>query len=492
MSNINLNYQIIVKILAFITLLTGLFMLPAVFCAYYYREWHMLQALGFSAAVTMLFGGTILYFLQPVKPKAHLRAREGYLVVSLCWVIASLFGALPYFVSGFAPDFIDSFFESVAGFTTTGCTALHNAIMPKSLLLWKAISHWLGGMGILIFVVSILPTLGVNGQLIAQAESPGPVLQKMAVKMSDSAKILYLMYLSFTIIETVLLCLDPSMTTFDALINTLGSISTGGLFAHPNGIGYYDSLYVELVISVFTILSSVNFILYFYLLKRQWRNILEDVELRSFLCILTVAVAACTAVLCFVGNYPSFGKALRDSFFQVVSVITTSGYSSVDYTVWPTTCKIILFTLMFVGGCAASTCGSIKVVRILILFKLIFRGFYKRIHPRAVIAIKFGDRSVSAPMVSSITAFIFIYMAVFFLSAIILSLQGLDLETTISTSASLLSNTGIAFGEVGATSNYSIFSNPLKLYLCLIMIMGRLELFTIIILFTRSFWGKDR
>ena len=249
---------------------------------------------------------------------------------------------------------------------------------------------------------------------------------------------------------------------------------------------------MEVVIGVFTILASVNFVLYHYAIKRKWKYVLKDIELRAFLRILIGAVILCTLGLYFLGHYPSLGKALRDSFFQVVSVATTSGYSSADYTLWPALCQLILFTLMFIGGCAASTCGSIKVIRIVVFLKLIGRGFYKRIHPRSVVAVKLRGKAVPAPVVSSITVFILMYMGLFLFSSLILSLQNLDLETTITTSAAMLSNTGMAFGQVGALGNYSMFGDGLKLYLSLLMIVGRLELFTIVILFTRNFWGRDR
>lgn len=489
-SNTSLNYQAIVKILGVITLIVGISMLPALFCAHLYDESNNFRALLISAAITIGCGAAVVLFIRPIQ--ARFRAREGYLVVALCWIIASLFGTLPYYLSDFTTSFIDGFFESTAGFTTTGCTAIGVDIMPRSLLMWKAISHWLGGMGILVFVISILPALGINGQLIARAEAPGPVLEKMAVRMSDSAKILYVMYFSFTVIEFVLLCFSSSMTPFDALVNTLGSISTGGLLAHADGIAYYNSVYVEVVISLFTVLASVNFVLYHYAITRKWKYVWEDIELKVFLRILIAAILICTAGLYFMGDYSSIGRALRDSFFQVTSVMTTSGYSSANYTLWPALCQMVLFCLMFIGGCAASTCGSIKVIRIIVLFKLIGRGFYKRIHPRSVVAVKLKGKAVPAPVVSAITVFILMYMGLFLFSCLVLSLENLDFETTISTSAAMISNTGIAFGDVGALGNYSMYSGGLKLYLSLLMIIGRLELFTIVILFTRSFWGRDR
>lgn len=488
--NITLNYQVIAKILGIIILIIGLSMLPALFCAWFYNEPENIRALMISSGITIAIGAAVVLVIKPAQ--ARFRAREGYLVVALCWLVASFFGALPYFFSDFTESFIDGFFESAAGFTTTGCTAVGPEIMPKALLMWKAITHWLGGMGILIFVISILPALGINGQLIARAEAPGPFFQKMTVRMSDSAKILYITYISLTLLEFLLLCLSSSMTPFDSLINTMGSISTGGLFAHPSGVAYYDSLYVEIIISLFTILASINFILYHYAVTRKWSYVFHDIELRTFLLIVAASVLLCAICLYFQGNYPDLGQALRDSFFQVVSMATTSGYSSADYTLWPAACQSILFTLLFIGGCAASTSGSIKVIRIMVLCKLVWRGVCKRVHPRSVVAVKIDGKAISAPVVSAITVFILTYIGLFLFSCIVLSLQNLDIETTIATAASIMSNTGMSFGEVGALADYSMYSGPLKLYLSLLMIIGRLELFTIVILFTRSFWGKDR
>lgn len=489
-NTISFNYRMIIKILGVITLIVGISMLPSLLCAYLYDDSDEIRAFLISSVITAGTGAVVCLFSK--SGRAKFRVREGYLVVSLCWLLASCFGALPYLFSDFTASPVDSFFESVSGFTTTGCTVIDITSTPKSLLMWKATAHWLGGMGILVFVISILPALGVNGQTIARAETPGPVLQKMAVRMSDSAKILYLMYFSFTVLEFILLNFSASMTSYEALINTLGSISTGGLFAHADGLAYYDSLYVEIVMSVFMFLASVNFLLYHYAINRKWAYVLKDVELRAFCAIIAISVTICSVGLYWLGNAPSFGDALRDSFFQVISIITTTGYASADYTAWPSLCSTVLFTLLFIGGCAASTSGSIKVVRVLVFLKLIWRGFYKRIHRRSVVAIKLGGEAVSAPVVSSITVFIFMYMSLFLFSCLVLSLQNLDLETTIGTAAGLLSNTGIALGEIGVSGNYAVFHPALKLYLCLLMIMGRLELFTIFILFTRNFWGKDR
>lgn len=490
MSRNNLiNYKAILRILGVILFIIGISMAVPWIYAEVTGDGAAAFAFRICSPPTIIIGGAVSFFVRA--PSARFRAREGYIVVASCWVLAAVAGAFPYLLSGFTDSYVDALFESTSGFTTTGCTAVDNAFLSRSLLLWKAIGHWLGGMGILVFVISLLPALGINGQMIARAETPGPVLEKMTVRMSDSAKILYITYFSFTIIEFILLMLSGKMPVFDAVINTMGSISTGGLMVHPGGIAHYDSLYIEMVISVFCILASVNFVLYHYLVTKKSSYVLKDVELRAYLIIIILAIAICTAGLALHSD-STIGEALRESFFQVISMSTTAGYTRTPYTIWPTACQVVLIVLIFIGGCAASTSGGLKVIRLLVMLKLIFRGCVKRIHPRSVVAVKIGGQAVAAPVVSQITVFILMYMMIFLFSAFVISLQGLDMETTLTSTLAMISNTGASFGEAASMGNFSIFHPALKLYLSILMIVGRLELFTIIILFTRNFWGRDR
>ena len=484
-----INYKAIVRILGIITLIVGLSMtIPWIYAEV---TGDISDALAFRKCTPFIIviGALVSAFLKA--PNAKFRTREGYLVVASCWILASLIGAFPYYLSDFTGSFVDAIFESTSGFTTTGCTAVADGSLSESLVLWKAISNWLGGMGILVFVISILPALGINGQIIVRAETPGPVLEKMTVRMSDSAKILYITYISFTLIEFLLLEFSGTMPTFDAVVNTLGSISTGGVMVHPEGLAYYDSFYVEVVISLFCVLASINFILYHYLITGKFSYLIHDIELRVYLIIIATAICICTLALMIAGN-TTLSESFRDSFTQVISMATTAGYVRSPYTAWPTICQMVLVMLMFIGGCAASTSGSIKVIRIMVMLKLIWRGCIKRIHPRSVVAVKIGKNAVSAPVVSQITVFILTYMLLFLMSAFIMSFQGLDMETTLTASLSMLSNTGAAFGEAAALGHFAMFHPLLKIYLSGLMVVGRLELFTIIILFTRNFWGRDR
>lgn len=488
MINTIINYKAMARILGIILFITGIAMIIPWVYAEATGDAATAESFRFCAPAAIIIGGIMAFLLK--SERARFRIREGYIIVAASWLIAIVAGAFPFYISDFTGSFVDALFESTAGFTTTGCSSVDGSFLPNALLLWKAIAHWLGGMGILVFAISILPALGVNGQFIMRAEAPGPVLQKMTVRMSDSAKILYITYLTFTVIEFVLLMLSGKMTCFDAIINTMGSISTGGLVVHPEGIAFYDSLYIEVVISFFCILSSINFVLYHYLVTGKGSYLFRDVEFRGYMIIIGSAILICTLGLVIV-NGDSPAAALRDAGFQVVSMATTTGCARSPYIVWPVVCQITLIALMFIGGCSSSTAGSIKVIRILVMLKLIFRGSVKKIHPRSVVAVKLGDHPVSAPVVSGITVFILTYVVILLISIFILSFQGFSLDTTMTATLAMLSNTGAAFGEAAAMGNFSMFHPLLKLYLSCLMIMGRLELFTIIILFSKNFWGKN-
>lgn len=483
------NYKAILKILGIIIFIIGI----AEVIPWIYAEVTADAANAFAfricAPITIVIGFCMFIFIR--SKRSRFGPREGYIVVSSCWIVASLIGAFPYLLSGFSANYIDALFEAASGFTTTGCTAAVGGVFSRTLLLWKAITSWLGGMGILVFVISLLPALGINGQFIARAETPGPVLQKTTVRLSDSAKALYLTYISFTVIEFILLMLSGKMPLYDGVITTLGSISTGGLLVHPTGISHYGSIYIEVIISVFCLLASVNFVLYHYLVTGKFAYFIKDIELRAYAIIVAGTTAACTLVLVAYNSEP-IGYALRNSFFQVVSFTSTAGYTRTPYMDWPTLCQLLLLMVMFIGGCSASTAGSMKVIRVLVMLKMVGRGITRRIHPRSVVAVKLGKSAIPAPVVSSITVFVFTFMAVFLFSGLVVSLQGCDMETSFSSVLCMLSNTGASFGYGASLGNFSFFHPALKLYLSLLMIVGRLELFTIIILFTRNFWGRNR
>lgn len=485
-----LNIPIITRMVGLITLICGVSMIPSCIISFMQDSPEEIRGFLMSVIPVTALGG-FLYFYGKFRTKNEsFKVRDGYFAVSLCWVSVSIAGALPYILSGTTDNFIDAIFESVAAFTTTGTTVLNSSALPYSIALWKAVSHWLGGMGILVFAIAILPALGVSGLKMASAETPGPSFNKVKNKVSESMKTLYLIYITFTATEFILLLLG-GMPVFDSVINTLGSISTSGMASNPGGIAAFNSLYIESVITIFTFLASINFLLFYMVLQGKIKTIFKDTELRVFAGILFGAFILNSIALFVTGTYPSLAESMRASIFQTVAFSTTSGYYIADYTLWPVFSQTILFCLMIIGGCASSTCGSFKVIRVIILFKLIIRGFRKRLHPRSVVAVRIGNNLVPADTVSSITSFTMFYITVYFVTALVMSLDNLDMTTTLSAATGILSNTGLAFGDLGPSSNFSIFSPGIRLFSSFMMIVGRLELYTILLLFTPYFWTGE-
>lgn len=481
------NYRVLIKICGTIILITGIAMTIPWIYSEMTDDMEVAQAFRRCVPVIIVIGLSVSALFR--SDSSRFRARDGYLIVSLCWLIASFAGSFPYWLSGCSDSFIDAIFESTSGFTTTGSTVIAGGLTNKSLMLWKSLSHWLGGMGILVFVISILPALGISGQFIIRAETPGPVYQKITTRISSSARALYTTYFSFTILEFLLLIVSGKMPLYDAVINTLGSISTGGLCADPAGVGSYGSLYVELVMATFCILASINFILYHYVITGKFNELIRDIELRAFALIIVIASVLCGANLMYESGFSPL-HALHDGFIQVAFMSSTSGYYLSDGFMWPAACQFILTTLIIIGGCSASTAGSVKVVRILVMFKLMVRGMTRRIHPRSVVAVKLGGNAVSAPVVSNITIFLLTYAALTVMTAFFLSVQGDDMETSMTTALALISNTGTAVSHGVTLNEFALYHPLLKIYMSLLMIAGRLELFTLIILFTRNFWSK--
>lgn len=481
-----MDYGIVLKVLGNILIVESALMLPSLAIAFYTNE---NDKLGFL--ITILITGIIGYLLanRPTDKKS-INIKEGLSIVSLGWIAASLFGALPFYLSGTIASYVDAFFETVSGFTTTGASILSKVEgLPHASLFWRSFTHWIGGMGILVFTIALLPALGIGGFQIFKAESPGPTADKIVPRIKDTAKILYISYFSLTILQIILLKLG-GMNLFDSMLHSFGSVGTGGFGIKNNSVAYYDSTYIHLVIGIFMLISGVNFSLYYSIFKGRWREVLEDEELKLYLLIVLIAVMAIGLNL-FMTSYESILMALRDSFFQVSSIITTTGYTTANFDAWPTFSKAILFTLMFIGGCAGSTAGGIKVIRILILGKLIKRDVTKLFHPRAFILIKNNGKKVTNETVAGINSFFTLYIIIFVLSTIIVSLERLDLVTTSSAVAATLGNIGPGFGLVGPTSSFGGFSNASKVLFSFLMLLGRLEIFTIMALILPKNWTRE-
>lgn len=486
-----LNYWLLAKIVGLAMLIVALSTVPSIICAIIYSEAICLRAFIVCFVIFMLLSLSVSFIANKDK-RNTLGLRDSHLIVFSAWMACSLIGAVPYMLTGQVTNFGDAFFESAAGFTTTGVTAFYTDLIPRSLLMYKAITHWLGGMGILVLTITVLPALGIGAQNLMQAEAPGPKFEKMSNRVSDSARILYIMYFSFTVAQFLLLVIHPDIDAYESIINTLSTVSTGGILSDSTGKIIHASPYLELMVAIFAILASVNFTLYFYVIQRRFKDFIDNVELRVFLVMIAVITILVTIDLLAAEQYSTFAATLGHAFSQVVSFITTSGYSFTNYHNWPLFSKMLLFFLLFVGGCASSTSGSIKIIRILVIFKLILRGFARRMHPRSVVAVKIQGKAIPSNMVSSISTFVLVYILLVFLGAGVLSFSGMDFFNCLSTSAGILSNTGIWINGVGSTTIVAALSVPYKVFLSMLMIAGRLELFTVIYIFTPWFWGKAR
>ncbi len=479
-----MNYGMIVRVLGSLVLIEAAAMSIPLAIAIYYQSSDIHAFM--ITIITMIAIGLLLTRLR-VKTR-YLKAKDAVTIVTFGWFIISFFGALPFVLSGSLASFTDAFFEAVSGLTTTGATVITDVeIIPKGIIFWRSFMHWMGGMGILVLTLAIMPTIGVGSFQIFKAETPGPVADKIVPKMKDTAKILYTVYLGITIIETILLLLG-GMSLFDALVNTFGTVGTGGFSNYNRSIGHYDSNYIYFVISIFMVASGVNFALYYDLYRGKFKNILANTELKIYLLIVSASTFLVFANI--FGLYDSVGDTLSHAFFQVSSIITTTGYSTTDFNLWPDFSKLILFMLMFVGGSAGSTAGSIKVIRLVILFKLVRREISKIIHPRAILPIQVGGKMLSSDMLASVSGFFFLYLLMFLFGTLLVSLENVGLVSAASAVAATLGNIGPGFDFVGPTNTYAMFSDFTKWVLTIEMLFGRLELFTFFLMLTPSFWKK--
>lgn len=486
----NFNWNIILRVTGALFIVIGLTMLPSLIVAGLYNESNVIEAFLKTMIPSIFFGGFLTFLNKPKEGRAKIR--DGYLIVALCWILASWIAAAPFVLSGEIPNPIDAFFETCSGFSTTGASILTDVeVMSKGLLFWRSFTHWLGGMGILIFAIALLPSLGINGQAIAKAEAPGPTLDKLTPKLSDTAKMLYIMYICFTVAEIILLKIG-GLSFFDALVFTFGTVGTGGLAPYNDSVAHFDSAYVDMVISTFMIMSGINFNLYFILLRHGFSNFFRDAELKLFLLIIGLSTLFIGMNLYFTNVYDSFSSALRYSLFQTATIISTTGYMTANFDLWPTFSTMILLILMIVGSCSSSTGGGIKVIRLLVLLKLIKRGISLKLHPNAFVSLKIGNKTIPTDTVSAITGFIFLYIFTIFASTILVSLDGYNLLTSFSAVVACLGNIGPGFDLVGPIMNYSLFSDGTTLLLAILMLTGRLELFTIFLLLTPRFWNPNR
>lgn len=428
--------------------------------------------------------------LSLLKPRSdNLRAREGFAVVALGWILVSFFGCLPFRLHGCIPKLVDAYFETVSGFTTTGATLLTDVeVLPKGLLFWRSFSHWVGGMGVLVLSLALLPKMGARSIHLMRAEAPGPAVDKLVPRVGNNAKILYYLYISLTAAMLVCLLLT-GMNLYDALIHTFGAAGTGGFSNYNASVGAFDSPAVEIITGVFMALFGVNFSIYYYILRRNWGAVKHNSELWTYLAIMLVSSVVIAAnILPMYGH--NFFTSLRYSFFQVSSIMTTTGYATADFDLWPQLSRTLLTALMLVGASAGSTGGGLKVVRMQLLVKSGIREIRHTVHPKSVNTIKMDGRTVSDSVLNGVQSFFFMYILVLIVSVLLISFDGYDLETNLTAVLSALSNIGPGFNLVGPTRNFSIFSDFSTFVLSMDMLIGRLEIFPMLMLAAPSAWRQ--
>ena len=481
-----MNPLIVVRIISFVIFVIGCFMTIPTAIAFMRNEREALY--GFLIGLLILFSvsGILLFTLRKQKARM-LSTRDGFLFVTFAWISASLFGAIPYYASGAIPAFTDAFFETISGFSTTGASILTNIeVLPSSILFWRSLTHWLGGMGIVVLTVAILPLLGIGGLQLIQAEAPGPTVDKISPRITETAKKLWMLYIGMTIAQTVLLMLG-GLNIFDALTHTFGTLATGGFSTRNSSVAAYDSAYIDAVITVFMVMAGISFTLHYRLFTGNVKPIFRDIELRTYIAIFAIATIALTGSL-YLTTYDSIFQALRYAGFQAASILTTTGYATADYEQWPYLAQIILFILMFVGGCSGSTGGGIKVIRLVILLKQALNEMKHLVHPRGIFTLRLGKFTVKKEIAYAVSGFFFLYIAMVMTVSFIVALSGHDILTSVTTALATVGNIGPGFGLIGPSENYAFFSAPVKWVLSFAMLAGRLELYTVLVLFTRTFW----
>ncbi len=441
-----------------------------------------LLAIGITTIVGLL--------LSLLKSDNKFFPREGFFSVGLIWVLFGVFGALPFYFSGYFESYIDCLFECISGFTTTGASIL-TAVehLPKGILFWRSFTHWLGGMGVLVLTIALMPTLGNRSVFLMQAESPGPVKSKLVPKTAQSSKILYAIYLGWTILMILCLCL-AGMPLFDSITTAFGTAGTGGFGVRDLSIASYNSPAIEIIVTIFTAVFSINFSLYFLILCGKWKRALKSDELRFFL-ILLLAATAVISINIYGTYFENWGDAIRHAAFQVITIISTTGFSSTDFNLWPELSRWIIIIMMFIGACAGSTGGGMKCSRVLLMLKSLRREINQAIHPRSVHVVKLDGQVVDEPVLQRAHVFIATYLILLLCGTLLISLDNLSMTTNFTAVLSCLSNIGPGLDQVGPLSNYSLFSDFSTLVLSLLMVIGRLEVFPILILFSRSAWKRS-
>ena len=468
-------------------MLLGVLMLPSIAFSYYYGGGDHLSLI---AATGICFGVGATMFFSFASQDQNIRKREGYLIVSLSWVFMTVFGAIPYLISGTIPFLPDAIFETVSGFTTTGATILVDIeAMPAGILLWRSMTQWIGGLGIIVLTVAIFPLLGIGGIELFVAESPGPTSDKLHPRIRETAKRLWFVYVGLTFL-LILLYNVEGMSFFDAVNHALTTMATGGFSTKNASMAYFTNPAIQYTAVLFMFLAGTNFTLIYFGLKGRFSRVWASDEFRAYvISLLLLVIGLCVPIYFLTGD--PLEKAFRDTLFQIMSLVTTTGYVTADYTAYNDGLTIIFFMLLFLGACAGSTSGGIKFIRHLSFVKNTTLEFKRIVHPRAVIPLKINGERVTGKVITHIMNFLLIYLMIFVLGSIVLAIAGYDLLTAFGAVATCLGNVGPAIGLVGPMDNFAFFSPFAKLFVCVLMLLGRLELFTVLVLFTPYFWRSN-
>jgi len=481
-----LNYNVVLHTLGILLSFLGLSMIFPLSYAFYYQEERAIYALLSSIIITILSG---LFLRFTFKSEGGIGRKEGFAIVTLGWIIAAAFGTFPFLFSGALNNFIDAYFESMSGFTTTGATVLQSIEdNPLSILFWRNQIQWMGGMGIIMLVVAILPTLGVGGMQLFKSEVPGPEPDKLKPRIAETAKILYLVYITISALQIACLYFT-GMSLYDAIIHMFGTMATGGFSSKNLSVGHYNNLTFEVIITFFMLIAGTNFTLLYKVLHGDIKSLFKDREFIFYIGLVFISILIIATQL-HIYIYKSILTALRYASFQVVSIVTTTGFVTIDFDQWPALSKSILIILMFIGGCAGSTGGGIKSIRILILIKKVGREFQKILHPHAITPIYIGEKRISDEAVSTVTSFFLLYIMIFILGSLVMAALGLDMISAMTSVATTLGNVGPGLGLVGPTQNFAFLPSAGKLFLSFCMLLGRLEIDTVLILLIPEFWKK--
>ena len=479
-----MNFKIIRHILAVVLRIEAVSMLLSLLCSVIYKE----NQITIAWAVSILVCIVSSYLISWRSPENRaFYAREGFVAVALSWIELSIFGAVPFFISGYIPNFIDAVFETASGFTTTGASILSDVeALPKSLLFWRSFTHWIGGMGVLVFLVAILPLSGSDNFFLIKAESPGPAVSKLVPRVKHTAKILYKIYIVLTLAQIILL-ICGGMDIFDSVTLSFGTAGTGGFGIKNDSIAGYSS-YSQIVITIFMFIFGVDFSLYHLALMRKPGYLLKSSELKVYTGIVLTAITLITINTAKL--FPSVAEAIKHSAFQVVSIITTTGYATTDFDKWPEFSKALILVVMFVGACAGSTGGGFKVSRVIILFKSIVKEVRVAAHPKTTVKLKMNGRLIEHETVRGVNVFMAAYIAIFVVSFVIISLDKADFTTNFTSVLTTLGNVGPGLGGVGPTQNFGAFSPLSKIVFTFNMIIGRLEIFPMLVLLSPYTWKK--